>query len=91
MVVTVLDILSDMKSECEFKGTDFGSDLVSLYQNVRVKIAETYKEFGPVSLTELGDDLIIATEKKDIKLGYDRIKQKVKDIRQDYRTAVTEE
>ena len=73
----VLDILRDMKSECEFKGTAFESDLVSLYQNVRVKIAETYKEFGPISFTELGDDLttkevakikaIIATEKKDIK------------------------
>ena len=70
----VLDILSDMKSECEFKGTDFESDLVLLYHNVRVKIAETYKEFGPVSFTEVGDDLtigevaktkaIIATEKK---------------------------
>ena len=32
----------------------------------------------------------ISTENKATKIGYERIKQKVKDVRQDYRKAVTE-
>ena len=64
-------------------------------------MAEKYdrNDFGPVITTEIGDDLsteelakrkaAVAEEQKLIKLGYQRIKQKIKDLRQDYRNAVT--
>ena len=57
------------------------------------------KDFGPVITTEIGDELsteelakqkdAVAEERKLIKIGHQRIKQKIKDLRQDYRNAVT--
>ena len=85
----------------EFKGLDFESDLVKLYTEVRSLMAEKYdrNDFGPVITTKIGDDLsteelakqkaAVAEEQKLIKIGYQRIKQKIKDLRQDYRNAVT--
>ena len=80
---------------------DFQSDLVKLYTEVRSPMAEKYdrNDFGPVITAETGDDLsteelakqkaAVAEEQKLIKIGYQRIKQKIKDLRQDYRNAVT--
>ena len=64
-------------------------------------MAEKYdrNDFGLVITTEIGDDLsteelakrkaAVAAEQKLIKIGYQRIKQKLKDLREDYRNAVT--
>ena len=79
---------------------DFESDLVKLYTEVRSLMAEKYdrNDFGPV-ITGKGDDLsteelakqkaAIAEEQKLIKNDYQKIKQKIKDLRQDYKNAVT--
>ena len=95
--------LAEQKSLDEFKGLDFEADLVQLYTNIRVMMAEQYsenKEFGPVSEKEIEDDLTAAEiarakikreeEKKAIRAGYVRIKAKAKEIRQNYRKAVAE-
>ena len=93
--------MADIKSMMEFKGLDFEADLVKLYTDLRQIMAASYPDdFGPETLSEQGGTMArdaitnfkvkISEEKKQIKLGYDRIKQKAKDIRQDYRKAVTE-
>ena len=80
---------------------DFESDLVKLYTEVRRLMAEKYGRnyFGPVITTEIRDDLsteepakrkaAVAEEQKLIKIGYQRVKQRMKDLQQDYRNAVT--
>ena len=97
MVGELIRCLAEQKFLYEFKGLDFEADLVQLYTNVRVIMAERYsvnKEFGPVSEKEIEDDLTAAEtvkakikreeERKAIRVGYDRIKAKTKEIRQNY-------
>ena len=97
----LFECLKNIKTCYEFKGLDFESDLDKLYTEVRSLMAEKYdrNDFGPVITTEIGEDLsteelakqkaAVAEEKKLIKIGYQRIKQKIKDLRQDYSNAVT--
>ena len=97
----LLECLKNIKTCYECKGLDFESDLVKLYTGVRSLMAEKYdrNNFGPVITTEIGDDLsteelakrkaAVAEEQKLIKIGYQRIEQKIKDLRQDYRNALT--
>ena len=101
MVESLIKFLSEAKAEYQFKGLDFEADLITLYNEIRVKMAQLYDngDFGPASPTEMTAGLsmedvakmkaCIAAERKLIKTGYDRIKQKIKDVRQDYRKAVT--
>ena len=63
MVEELIRCLAEQKSVYEFKGLDFGADLVQLYTNIRVMMAERYsenKEFGPVSEKEIEEDLTAA-------------------------------
>ena len=102
MVDTLIDSLNDEKSKLEFKGLDFEADLVRLYTNIRKTMAEIYTggEFGIVEVKEIKDGLNtnelalekirFETEKKGIRNGYERIKTKSKEIRQNYRKAVGE-
>ena len=64
-------------------------------------MAEKYdrNDFGPVTTTKIGDDIsteelakqkaTVAEKQKLIKIGFKRIMHKIKDLRQDYRKAVT--
>ena len=98
MVESLLECLNDLKSQYKLKGLDFESDLIRLYQKVRTMMTKRYitGEFGTVALSEVeGHDkpymkAKIADENKAIKIGHDRIKQKIKDVRQDYRKTVNE-
>ena len=86
----LLKCLKNIRTCYEFKGLDFESDLVKLYTKVRRLMAKKYdrNDFGPVITTEIGDDLsteklakrkaAIAEERKLIKIGYQKIKQKIK-------------
>ena len=63
MVEKLIRCLAEQRSLYEFKGLDFEADLVQLYTNIRVMMAERYsenKEFGPVSEKEIEDDLTAA-------------------------------
>ena len=59
MVQSLLDFICEIKSHYENKGLDFEADLVRLYKEIRVKMAERYLtgEFGPVSVSEFDVDL----------------------------------
>ena len=94
-------VLSAVKAQMESQNKDFEADLVKLYTKLREVMAKTYEEdFGPVNITPMLDNLNeeelvcfkarMSREKTDIKTGYERIKQKTKDLRQDYRKAVNE-
>lgn len=103
MVDTLVNCLHEEKTRLEFKGLDFESDLVRLYGSIRITMSECYEngQFGVVSVGEMEDGLDsgergvceklrIQEEKKGIKLGYERVKTKTKEIRQSYRKAVSE-
>ena len=92
--------MTSVKTNYEFRGLDFESDLVKLYSDVRAKMAEIYdkNDFGSVQETPMRDDmttediakhkLIVSEEKKLIKQGYLCIKEKIKNVRQDYRNGI---
>ena len=98
----MFQFVREYNSKCEFNGVDFEADLQSLYTKIRRCMATLYPDdFGPESVTEAEisikdmakeeyDDFKSVTdmEKSNIKKGYERVKEKIKNIRQDYRTAV---
>ena len=97
MVKALIDCVKDYKSTCEFNAIDFNSDKVRLYEEVREAMALVFEEsdFGPnVVCAPSKDDRrrvyknILDKDKSMIKLGYNRIKEKLKSIRQDYSKAV---
>ena len=55
MVQTLLGFLNELKSQYEYKGLDFEADLVRVYTELRVMMAEHYVngEFGPASVSLL--------------------------------------
>lgn len=104
MVQSIIDSLKEYKSLCEFNATDFNADKVKLYEKVRQMMARKYARenyFGPVEKTvaekpvkEMSKEEYKAykavhdKEAEMIRKGYNRIKEKVKNIRQDYSKAV---
>lgn len=104
MVEPTIDSLKEYKSLCVFNAADFKADKIKLYEKVRQLMAgkyvrETY--FGPVEKT-VTEKLVKEMSKEEykaykavhdkeaemIRKGYNRIKGKVKNIRQDYSKAV---
>ena len=98
----LLNHLKDYKTTCDFNGIDFQADLQAMYTELRRCMASTYEgEFGPQNLTEPKNGVKDMNaveyasykkrneeEKAQITRAYERIKQKIKVIRQDYRIAV---
>ena len=98
----MLKFVRESKSKCEFSGVDFEADLQSLYTEARRRMGSLYPNaFGAETLTESETSIkdmdkhdyeIFKTrndlEKSNIRKGYDRVKGKIKSIRQDYRNAV---
>ena len=82
MVESLLLYANEIKTQYEYKGLDFEADLTKFYNEVRKLMAGQYevRHFGAV---DEGD-------KKLTKMGYQRIKAKVEEVRQQYRKAVTE-
>ena len=87
---------------CEFNGSDFYGDNVQLYNDVRKSISQVYSDFGPVEVTkplksikEMKKEYVSVYKKGEqeeqnlIKEGYGRVKEKLKNIRQDFSKAVT--
>ena len=101
-VVSLIAYIKEYKAVCDFNGVDFEADLKDLYTELHRCLASRFPEdFGPDKVSEPSTavkdmsceeyDLYkktTAEEKIQIAKVYDRIKAKVKSIRQDYRTAV---
>ena len=99
---SLIDCVKEYKRACEFNSVDFNSDKVKLYEEVRKRMAAIYEsDFGPNEVClpskpvkEMTEDEykvyknILDKDKGMIKLGYNRIKEKLKSIRQDYSKAV---
>jgi len=104
MVESIIDSLKEYKSLCEFNASDFNADKVKLYEKVRQMMARKYASenyFEPVEKTvaekpvkemsrEEYQAYKVARDKEAemIRKGYNRMKEKVKNIRQDYSKAV---
>ena len=102
VIEVFLKYIKEYKTKCEFNGVDFEVDLASMYTEVRRCMGIDFPDdFGPESVseptTELtdmeSDEYELYRKKLDeqnskIRIGYQRIKEKVKNLRQDYRNAV---
>lgn len=88
--------LKEIKQHYKVQGLDFEGNLVKLYQQARMMMAfEHSKYFGPIKpievLTEGSlDEKLKSTirnehDKNRIKLGYERVKTKIREFRGDYR------
>lgn len=93
--------VKEYKSSEEFEYADFKADLVLFYEKIRTIMAASFEDLGPIKLSEsllplndLSESHLqkfndkIKLERIDMKKGYDRVKEKVKALRQDYRLAV---
>ena len=101
-VELLLRYLKDFKTKCDFNGIDFEADLASMYTEIRRCMAADFpEEFGPEVVTEPIKPLKEMSEKEyeafkkhrdsertHLKKGYDRVKEKIRNVRQDFRTAV---
>lgn len=98
----LLAYLKEYKSTCEFNGRDFEQDLAAMYTEIRKCLAKDYpEEFGPQVTTEPSMPIkdmdsseyqafkkTLDKEQELIKKGYDRVKEKIRNVRRDFRTAV---
>ena len=93
MIENLIDCMLNYKSSMLYKNLDFNADKVGLYREVRLAMAELYKNeeeqhFGP----PVGAVIANATNEKDFreatKRGLKRIQEKIKDIRQNFSKAV---
>ena len=100
MVDNLIKCLSNIKSQYKLKSLDFESDYVALYTEAREAMVALYDEeyVGPQKLAEMGDQAdpnkykaLITDQRKNMKIGYERVKQKARDIRQECRIAVTQD
>ena len=101
-VETLLKYLKEYKVTCVFNGKDFEQDLSAMCTEIRRCLARDFcDEFGPESPTEPqrpSKEMTIEEyqdykkrldgEQVLIKKGYDRVKEKIRNVRQDFRAAV---
>lgn len=101
-VELLLKYLKEYQVTCNFNGKDFEQDLSAMYTEIRRCLSLDYpEEFGPGNPTEPEMPLtdMSSAEYKEykkrldkeqdlIKKGYDRVKEKIRNLRQDFRAAV---
>ena len=105
MTAGLIECLVSYKVDKEGEGIDFEGDLVQLYGNIRERMAGRYVEdnFGPVEHIAATTDVNEMSnedykrfkdkfdkDQKLMKLGYDRVKAKIKKIRASFQKAVLE-
>eukprot|EP00794_Sanderia_malayensis_P020862 gene20862-22914_t len=102
MTEKLILFLHEHKSKMDYKGKDMEADLTTLYSEMRRMMGSIYPPecFGPLDIAVAEKGLVgkekelscrkIAREKKSQKTGYERIKSKIKGIRQNFKKAVTE-
>ena len=101
MVAVLVKNLLHYKHAEEAEGNDFEGDLVRLYSELRISMSMEFSadDFGPTTITMKDTEEMSKEEvnkyRKKIKLdedrkkrGYQRIREKVKSLRNDYRKAI---
>ena len=89
MIEDLLNAIKEYKSVMEFNCSDFNADKPRLYEEVRRLLSNIYEPmyFGPdVNLEQDGDQV---SNKDLIKIGYKRVMEKTKELRQKFSKAVT--
>ena len=101
MVKLMLNTLFEYKFLLEYRNCDFNADKSKQYEALRVSLASEYKDvdisfFGPTKMLDQdeqeGRDSFlerIDVQKKQIRVGYNRVMEKVKELRQGFSNAVT--
>ena len=101
MVKLMLDTLFEYKSLLEYRNCDFNADKSKQYEALRVSLATEYEDvdvsfFGPIKMIDQDDgedrDAFlkkIDVQKKQIRVGYNRVMERVKELRQGFSNAVT--
>ena len=99
LIVSLYD-MEFVKVKKDFEGTDMEADLVTMYEDIRQLMAALYPEeaFGPIEALHLQADAsdkekvklqrLISNQKQLIKMGYFRVKSKVKQLRQNFKKAI---
>ena len=89
MCERLIRCLHEYKIKTNLQGRDMESDLVRMYEDLRKEMAAIYPVdcFGPVSADHC-DNATIEKERKKMKFGYVRIKDKVKKIRCNFKRAL---
>ena len=101
----LIQCLANYKSQMEFSNSDFNADKVKQYEAIRKAMAIIYNDnpsyFGPPEITPMTEEAkgneeekyrIERQQKVDravIKKAYNRVQEKLKEIRQHFSTAVT--
>lgn len=95
--------LYDYKIQKDFDGKDMESDLIQLYEDIRKMMARMFQgeDFGPEATAIIPSEISeseralfqrdIVIEKKEIKVGCNQIKYRVKQLRQNFKKAVGDE
>ena len=98
MICNLITCLLDYKVRCEYSNIDFDADKPVQYNAIRDEMAKLYADdedlFGSPSPNSLTDDAskeekqLLKQQKKDISRGYQRILEKIKDLRQGFSKAI---
>ena len=102
MVEDLLQALYEYKCIMEYNNSDFNADRTKQYEAVRSSLASNEYEvenglpFGLVEVTPMAEDedrqdylSRSVEEKKQIRKGYNRLQEKIKELRQNFSQAVT--
>ena len=98
----LLAYLKEYKSTCKCNGREFEQDLAAMYTEIHKCLAKDYpEEFGPQVTTKPSMPIkdkdsseyqafkkTLDKEQELIKKGYDRVKEKIWNVRQDFWTTV---
>ena len=98
----ILEYTKEFQTKCEFSGVDFEAELQSLYTEVRQFMAiDNSKDFGPELVSLPGAEVKymdtaeynvfkkrMDEEKARVRREYERIRERMKSLRQDYRAPV---
>ena len=104
MTEKLIDCVYEYKTKKDFECKDIESDLVQFYSDIRLMMSQLYPAefFGPEETTPIegADDMepsehlaLKTTYKKElqqIKTGYERIKEKIRAVRQQYRNCINQ-
>ena len=105
LVELLLRLTKEYKTKCDFNGIDFEADGQQMYTNIRRSLGRDFPdEFGREEISEPDKQLRMMekeeyarfmqrrTEEQDlIAKGYKRVKEKIKNVRQEYRNALRED